>query len=218
MKKYINNSKSYSLDEVNDLMIKVNEGNHQCISSAELLKQGNSSLSKKISTVVLAGLISTSSYTMDNSSNNNDANNPVNIAEVDSEHNLYLEYLSAQSNQGLENTQMIIEQILSFKSLLNNWDGYGAIPTEIKSCSNAIKLIQELSPSIINKLSSVHPSTNGTVSFIWENNDSERVSFEIGDSNYSFYTKLNNLKPLFFDGIISDRGWIVTLEKEVKKL
>lgn len=218
MKKFINNSKSYSLDEVYDLMNQVNEGGQQNISYTESTKQTNLSLSKKISTVVLAGLISTSGYAIGNSSSNKNFNNPEKIAKVDSEHNLYVEYLNSHSNHGLEDSQIIIEQILSFKSLSNNWDGYGAIPTEIKSCSNAIKLIFKLSPSIINKISSVHPSTNGTVSFVWENNDGERVSFEIGDNNYSFYTKLNNLNPLFFKGLVSDQDLIATLEKEVKKL
>lgn len=98
----------------------------------------------------------------------------------------------------VQKRQVITEQILSFKSLSNNWDGYGAIPTEIKAASNAITLAKSLKPLVVSKISSIHPTTNGTVSFIWENDNDERVSFEIGNNNYSFYTKLNNLNPAFF--------------------
>ena len=101
----------------------------------------------------------------------------------------------------------IIKKIISFKS-------------EEKAKSNAINLIEKLKISTINKISSVHYSINGTVSFIFENENNDRVSFEIGNNNYSFYTKINNLKTLFFKGTVDnkDQYWVKLLENEVKKI
>lgn len=217
MKQFIND-KTYSLDEVSNLMTKLSEEDSPFNFATENEKSVSSKSKTYMSAVLFASLLTSPNYAMTSEANSDKNDYLSDLVKIDSEHNQYVDFLTSHTNLGIQKRQMITEQILSFKSLSNNWDGYGAIPTEIRSASNAITLIQNLSPSIVSKITSVYPTTNGTVALVWENKDDERVSFEIGDDNYSFYTKLNNLKPLFFQGLVENEDWRELLEKEVKKL
>ena len=77
-----------------------------------------------------------------------------------------------------------IEEILSLKSLNNNWDGYGAIPTEVKCASNAISLASKLPDSIVSNISEIFPNPTGTITIEWENNSHERLVAEIGNATF----------------------------------
>lgn len=105
-------------------------------------------------------------------------------------------YLS--SMEGLKDD--IICKIIGFKSLNESWDGYGAIPLEVKSASNAINFIHHLDMSLVNKISDVYPNTNGTVSIKWEDGD-ERISLDAGNDSFSYYVKFNSQKPKFYNNI-----------------
>lgn len=95
-----------------------------------------------------------------------------------------------------------IEEILSFKSLQESWDGYGALPLQVKSAANAITFLEtyELKSNFI-KPTDLFPNPTGTISLIWENSNEDRVSVEIGNQQISYYTKLNNSNPSFFNNI-----------------
>ncbi|MFV8321807.1 hypothetical protein [Flavobacterium sp. LS2R12] len=95
-----------------------------------------------------------------------------------------------------------IETILSFKSLHESWDGFGALPLEIKSASNAITFLQNIDSKFdfISPVD-VSPNPSGTVNLVWENEDNERLAVEIGNKELSFYTKFNNVEPEFFNNI-----------------
>ncbi len=95
----------------------------------------------------------------------------------------------------------IIKEILSFKTLNNNWDGYGAIPLEIESASNAILLIDLLGESIFCSVNEIYPNPNGTISLKWNNASDETLSMEVGNNTLSYYISLSNSKPLFFNNI-----------------
>lgn len=109
-----------------------------------------------------------------------------------------------------------IEKILSFKSLQESWDGFGAIPLEIKSSTNAIKLIESVSSNYsLENLTDIFPNPHGTVSMIWENNYNEKLSLEVGNTSISYYTVLNGNSPEFFNNIeITDD----TFEKIITKI
>lgn len=109
------------------------------------------------------------------------------------------------------NKSELFEKIVSFKSLVNNWDGYNAIPLEVKSSSNAIELVSMLNDKDLMQLSDVFPNPNGTVSFEWENDSEEVLSLEIGNNTFSYYIKFSNQAPLFYNDLQIN-------EKEVKKL
>lgn len=105
----------------------------------------------------------------------------------------------------------IIKDILAFKTLCNNWDGYGAYPLEIDSASNAISLIDKIGEEIFCRVNDYFPNPNGTISFIWTNDDDEVISLEIGNQLMSYYVELNSKKVLYYNNIeIND--------KEAKKI
>jgi hypothetical protein len=114
--------------------------------------------------------------------------------------------------------ESFLNEVLSFKGLKNNWDGYGAIPTEIKCASQAISLASKLSEKLIARISEVFPNPNGTVTVEWENHSHERLVAEIGNSSFSYYLKLNSLSPKFYNNVqVSDEG-IHELSTNIKKL
>lgn len=219
MKDYIDNSKSYSLEDVNSLMSKVEdkEKESENIGNTEEDSTTMKNRNHLFASVIAASIASASLAKSDLSVNWPNISYEA-ISEADKNYKDYITFLIAQSGTVSNNKNELIEEVLSFKSLKENWDGYGAIPSENKAAANAIDLIYKLKPSVLNKISSVFPTTNGTVAFVWENRDDERVSFEIGENNYSYYTQLNNLKPSFFEGVVSDENWVLELETNVLKL
>lgn len=118
------------------------------------------------------------------------------------------------------NKRECIETILSFKSLIHNWDGFGAYPLQIASASNAIDLITELENINVKfiKPDDIYPNPNGTVSLTWENDFDEKVSAEIGNSNFSFYVKYNNLDPEFYSNVKLNSDSFEMLSSKIKAL
>ena len=112
----------------------------------------------------------------------------------------------------------LIEIILSFKTLHESWDGYGALPLEAKSASNAVYLITKLSDKVKSKISNVYPNSNGTISFEWENYVGERLVTEIGNGTMSYYLKLNSYTPKFMNDVSFDDESIFKMVSLVKKL
>lgn len=108
----------------------------------------------------------------------------------------------------------LIQDIVSFESLKVNWDGYSAVPLEVKTASNAINFINLLDDKTISGINSLFPNPNGTLSIIWTNIRNERISFEIGNKSYSFYSKFNSSKPNFFEGKYFD----AKLAKQITEL
>jgi len=95
----------------------------------------------------------------------------------------------------------IIESILSFKTLENSWNGFGAIPSEIKSVANSILLIYSLGNENLEKISDFYPNPHGTVSLVFENESDEIVEVEIGNTKYSFYYNFRGAETKYFNNI-----------------
>lgn len=93
----------------------------------------------------------------------------------------------------------LVKKIIAFRSLNHSWDGYGAFPAEVESATNAITIVGKLPSKAIALISDLFPNPNGTISFIWENVNDERVSLEVGNSTFSYYVKFNSQDVLFFD-------------------
>jgi len=112
-----------------------------------------------------------------------------------------------------------IESIVSFKSLQESWDGYGALPLEIKSAANAIEFLEYLDlNSRFYTPTDIFPNPTGTVSLIWENDESERVSLEIGNKAFSYYTKFNNIEPEFFSNVEINNLSIGDITRKIKAI
>lgn len=93
----------------------------------------------------------------------------------------------------------IIESILSFKSLNNNWDGYNSIPLEIKSASNAILLLDLIGDDLFCSVKDFYPNPNGTISFEWNNSEDESVFLEVGNTTFSYYVTYNSMETKYFN-------------------
>lgn len=93
----------------------------------------------------------------------------------------------------------LIEKILSFKSLCNNWDGYSSIPLEVQSATNSILMIEWIGESLFGSLEDFYPNPHGTISFEWVNNLKECLVLEVGNSSMSYYYELLGNKTVYVD-------------------
>lgn len=117
------------------------------------------------------------------------------------------------------NTRNLTERILSFKSLQESWDGYGAIPLEIKSATNAIDFINFLSEkNVLVDPTDIFPNPHGTISFIWENLYDERLSLEIGNNSLSYYSLFNGSIPEFFNDVELIDNNIESISRKINSL
>ncbi len=83
-----------------------------------------------------------------------------------------------------------IKEIVSFKSLVNSWDGYGAIPAEVESTANSILFLKFLKSSAVNSINSIYPNPHGTITFNWERGENS-VDVEVGNSELTYIYTLN---------------------------
>lgn len=111
-----------------------------------------------------------------------------------------------------------INEVLSFKTLQNNWDGYGAIPSGVKCTGKVISLAYKLPSKQIAKISEVFPNPNGTVTLEWENHSGERLVAEVGKNTFSYYVKLNSFDPKFYNEVLASDEGIYELSQNIKKL
>jgi hypothetical protein len=96
--------------------------------------------------------------------------------------------------QGLKN------EIDSFVDLGNNWDGYGAIATFPEIAEKSKRFISLLHDTFIDLITDIFPNPHGTITIEWENCDQEKLSLEIGKSNYSYFIEAKDNNPQFFNG------------------
>jgi hypothetical protein len=95
----------------------------------------------------------------------------------------------------------IVNEVISFRSLTEKWDGYSAIPLEVKSASNALNFIDKVGVDFFRNLDDFYPNPNGTISFEWKNDSNEGINLEIGNKVCSYYVALNSQDPLFFNNV-----------------
>jgi len=171
MKYQIIEDYSYSAEDINDIVIK-NE---------------NYDYFKNICHILMVGstIISTSEVNAENNNIKNKSNPIIEvIADTTFKIEDYEQNVFSLEDYKFYNSELVskdlTERILSFKSLQESWDGFGAIPLEIRSATNAINFINFLSQSntLINP-TDVFPNPHGTISMIWENLHKERLSLEI---------------------------------------
>ena len=112
----------------------------------------------------------------------------------------------------------LFAKIISFVSLKNNWDGYGAIPLETMSSINTNEIINQLPENQIEQIDEIGPNPNGTLSISWINNSDEEISVEIGNFVFSYYVKFNSQSPIFVDNAKINYNEINKLSDFVSKL
>lgn len=133
---------------------------------------------------------------------------------------IYEEYFSELKNLDGKNftKKEIIEKVLSFKSLEDSWDGYGAIPLEIQASSNALSLIDSIGDELSCKLYDIYPNPHGTITLEWENIDNECLVLEIGNKTFSYYLELNSVETLYRSKLLLTNENIKLLKNHIKSV
>lgn len=119
-------------------------------------------------------------------------------------------------DEGVKNS--FIEQILSFKSLVSNWDGYGAIPVGVKCASSAIKLLNALSISSVNKAYDIYPEANGSITMAWVNGRKERLTLSMGADAFSYYCQKNGKDAILVNHKPYSQSNIDILDDEIQSI
>ena len=89
-------------------------------------------------------------------------------------------------------------EILSFSKLENNWDCYGAVPTNSIICEKANSFIDKIG-EWKDKITDVFPNPHGTLNIEWINDKGEKASLEIGLSGYSYFVKRIDKEVILVD-------------------
>jgi hypothetical protein len=110
----------------------------------------------------------------------------------------YINIINSISKRNISKTSLL-KNILSFKSLTESWDGFGAIPLEIESATNSIQLLDLIGEDIFCTLNNFYPNPNGTISFEWENLENEIISLEVGNKTFSYFVEMSSKDVMFFN-------------------
>lgn len=111
--------------------------------------------------------------------------------------------------------QNLLNQVFSFRSLDNNWDGYGAIPVSALAASATSQIIHHLSEGSLDKLEDIFPNTNGSISLKWTNLFGERISLSVGAHKMSYYVAKLQHEVVFSDDIEISSDSIELLDSEI---
>ena len=95
----------------------------------------------------------------------------------------------------------LADEISNFTVLVQNWDGYNAIPVYPEIANKTISFLKKFDPLWLNNISDIFPNPAGTITIEWEKNSDESLILEIGKNNYSYFIKYKNKDPLFYDGL-----------------
>ena len=94
-----------------------------------------------------------------------------------------------------EDTKLYIQE---FGKLDDNWDGYGAESINEKVVSNACRIMDMLRSVSWLTLPEMAPTTRGTISLSWENEDDE-MYLEIGNTRYSGYIDMGDSSSILIE-------------------
>jgi hypothetical protein len=107
----------------------------------------------------------------------------------------------------LEETKSARQTIDAFRTLSENWDGYGAAAISPMACDNARYFIDliEAAPFGL-PVPELSPTPAGTISFEWEGSHAEAY-LEIGNTRYSGFIKIDHeQEPAFLQGYVECMG------------
>lgn len=132
--------------------------------------------------------------------------------------NKYFEEISSITSKQNFSKHELITEILSFKTLNNNWDGYGAIPLEVRSAANILTLMDLIDENVFCTVDDIYPNPNGTISLSWNNHSGETVSLEVGNETLSYYVALSSQETLFFNEIKINGKEAEKISKQIERL
>lgn len=123
--------------------------------------------------------------------------------KLDSDENTNVIYLFAGKEQrflSLNPFQFRLKELDELFDLPENWDGYNALPLSKEIFEKATNFITILNGDLIDRIHDIYPNPHGTITIEWVNRKNEKLSLEVGKSSYSFFIKLLDSKPKFYNG------------------
>ncbi len=112
----------------------------------------------------------------------------------------------------------VIMDILSFKSLHEKWDGFDAIPLEVRSATNSIKLMDYIGEDVFCSITNYYPNPNGTITFEWENKENEIVSVEVGNDTFTYFVDVAATETKFYNNLPLDIEHTEVLSKYIQAI
>ncbi len=89
---------------------------------------------------------------------------------------------------------------------------------EIKSASNAIKLLDLIGDDSSSSVKDFYPNPNGTITFEWYNDQNETVFLEVGNSTFSYYVEYNSIETKYFNNQVINEENSKLLSKFIKAI
>ena len=130
----------------------------------------------------------------------------------------YYENLSQKVYLKKNTKKELIRDIVSFRSLQENWDGFGALPLEVESAAHAIELIDLLGSDAYGHIDEIFPNPHGTLSILWINNSGEKLSLEIGNSSFSYYVEFISKDTEYFNNKVANDFEVKKINEFIKVL
>jgi hypothetical protein len=130
----------------------------------------------------------------------------------------YLIEVKKITNKEVYNKSTLIREILSFKSLKENWDGYSSLPLEVESAANAILLLDLLGIENSSLITEVYPNPTGTITFEWKNDSDEEIVVEIGNKNMSYYIQFSSKQGVYKNNVLINIEEADEISKYIKML
>lgn len=109
----------------------------------------------------------------------------------------------------------LINEILEFKKLDDNWDGHGAIPPEEPVIYNSLRFINLCKN--VEKVTDYYPNTNGTITFEFENKE-KLIFLEIGNKTMSYFVQNIEDEVTYYDKVEITDGEVNKLSKLIEKV
>lgn len=102
---------------------------------------------------------------------------------------------------------VIRKNILAFKALNENWDGFGGLPLEVSSANNALMFIDAIPQFYFNSYFDLSISPYGTVDFAWDYSDNDECQLEIGNELFSAFFKSSKFNTVYLNNVaISEKS------------
>ena len=112
----------------------------------------------------------------------------------------------------------ILLEILSFKALNQNWDGYEAIPAEVETSQNTVSLIYAIDNTVVEQITNIYPNPNGTITIEWEITEKGEIVLEVDNTGWGYYLIREGEETIYNEDLQMDYWAYQKLNADVSSL
>ena len=111
----------------------------------------------------------------------------------------------------------LIDDIITFSKIGNNWDGYCGVPTKLDVIRNTLLLLTYIESKCRDKITEYYPNPHGTISLECEN-ENILVSVEVGKDSFGYFISNNNGEMEYFNKQLLEENYFDKLKKRIEAL